>query len=384
MEPRPRRCYCRGMEKDRFQKAFVVLLVLGISTAIVLMLRPFLLTILMAAIMAGVVQPLHRFLLRLFRARTGLASMATLLVFLSVVLLPLLSVLGLVATQAYEVSQKAVDWVQGVRAGTVSLDFLRKLPFAAQVEANSQELAARSSQVLAGASRIVVSKLSSLTVGTVQFVFQLVVFLYSLFFFLKDGAGVLKRILYYLPLSDRDEQVMLGKFVSVGKAMLKGTFVIALLQGTLIGLTLALLGIQGALFWGTLAVVGAMIPGVGTAFVWIPAAIYLFATHHTGRGLVLVVIGAGVVGTLDNFLRPRLVGRDTQMHDLLIFFGTLGGLFLFGLAGLLVGPILMALFVTIWDIYGEVFRDSLPLHRGSKAEMPPLVPEPPPPEEGRA
>ncbi len=177
---------------------------------------------------------------------------------------------------------------------------------------------------------------------------------------------------------------MLGKFVSVGKAMLKGTFVIALLQGTLIGLTLALLGIQGALFWGTLAVVGAMIPGVGTAFVWIPAAIYLFATHHTGRGLVLVVIGAGVVGTLDNFLRPRLVGRDTQMHDLLIFFGTLGGLFLFGLAGLLVGPILMALFVTIWDIYGEVFRDSLPLHRGSKAEMPPLVPEPPPPEEGRA
>ena len=372
------------MEKDRFQKAFVVLLVLGISTAIVLMLRPFLLTILMAAIMAGVVQPLHRFLLRLCRARAGLASMATLLVFLAVVLLPLLSVLGLVATQAYEVSQKAVDWVQGVRAGTVSLDFLRRLPFAEQVEAHSQELAGRSSQVLAGASRIVVSKLSSLTVGTVQFVFQLVVFLYSLFFFLKDGAGVLQRILFYLPLSDRDEQRMLGKFVSVGKAMLKGTFVIALLQGTLIGLTMALLGIQGSLFWGTLAVVGAMIPGVGTAFIWVPAAIYLFATEQTGRGLLLVGIGAGVVGTLDNFLRPRLVGRDTQMHDLLIFFGTLGGLFLFGLAGLLVGPILMALFVTVWDIYGEVFRSSLPLHGAAQGEVPPLVPEPPPPEEGRA
>jgi len=219
-----------------------------------------------------------------------------------------------------------------------------------------------------------VQKLSSLTTGTVNFVFQFVVFLYSMFFFLKDGRLVLGRILYYMPLDDADEQRMLGKFSSVARAMLKGTLVIALLQGTLTGVAIAIAGIHAAVFLGTVAVFLAMIPGAGTSLVWGPCVIYLFARAHTGQAIFLLVIGVGVVGLLDNFLRPRLVGRDTQMHDLLIFFGTLGGLFLFGLPGLVVGPILTALFVTVWEIYGVVFRDVLPqvqwLGAGSAAPPP--------------
>ena len=348
------------MRRERFMMAFVLLLVLGITVGFVLMLRPFLMTLLMAAIMAGVVQPLQRWSERLTRGRRSLAAALTLAVFVAGIVVPLLSILGIVASQAYDLSQKVFPWIQGVRDGTVSLDFLERLPFAAEARAHSGELLARGSQLLTTGSRILVQKLSSLTTGTVHFVFQFIVFLYSMFFFLKDGRVVLGRILYYMPLDDADEERMIGKFRSVARAMLKGTLVIALLQGTLTGIAIAIAGIHGAVFLGTVAVVLAMIPGVGTSLVWGPCAIYLFACGRTGQAVFLLVIGAGVVGLLDNFLRPRLVGRDTQMHDLLIFFGTLGGLFLFGLPGLLLGPILTALFVTIWEIYGVVFRDYLP------------------------
>ena len=340
-------------------KAFVLLLVVGITAGFVLMLRPFLMTILMAAIMAGVVQPLQRWCERLTRGRRGPAAGLTLVVFVAGIVAPLLSLLGIVASEAFDLSQKVIPWVQGVRDGTVSLDFLTRLPWAGDVRAHSGEIIARGSQLLTTGSRILVQKLSSLTTGTVQFVFQFVVFLYSMFFFLKDGRLVLARILYYVPLDDEHERRMLGKFSSVARAMLKGTIVIALLQGTLTGIAIAIAGIHGAVFLGTVAVFLAMIPGVGTSLVWVPCVLVLFARAHTGQAVFLLVFCAGVVGLLDNFLRPRLVGRDTQMHDLLIFFGTLGGLFLFGLPGLVVGPILTALFVTIWEIYGVVFRDSL-------------------------
>lgn len=341
-------------------KGFVVLLVVGITVGFVLMLRPFLMTILMAAIMTGVLQPLQRWSERLTRGRRTLATVLTLSVFLAVIVVPVLSILGIVASQAYDLSQRVISWVQGVRDGTVSLEFLERLPFAQAVRSHSGEILARASQLLTTASRILVQKLSGLTTGTVHFVFAFVVFLYSMFFFLKDGAVVLGRILYYIPLADEDEKRMIGKFASVARAMLKGTLVIALAQGTLTGAAIAVAGIGAAVFLGTLAVFLAMIPGLGTSLVWVPCVILLFARGHTGQAVFLLTFCVAVVGLLDNFLRPRLVGRDTQMHDLLVFFGTLGGLFLFGLPGLVVGPILTALFVTIWEIYGVVFRDSLP------------------------
>ena len=112
-------------------------------------------------------------------------------------------------------------------------------------------------------------------------------------------------------------------------------------------------------------VVLSIIPGVGTALVWVPAVIYLFASGQTGTAIGLTIWCAGLVGTIDNFLRPRLVGRDTKMPDLLILVSTLGGLVLFGVLGFIVGPIIAALFIAIWEIYGEAFKDWLPPPRGA-------------------
>jgi predicted PurR-regulated permease PerM len=125
-------------------------------------------------------------------------------------------------------------------------------------------------------------------------------------------------------------------------------------------LAFAVVGIQGALFWGTIMAVLSIIPGVGTALVWVPAAIVLGAGGHVMKAVGLAVFCAVVVGAVDNVLRPMLVGKDTQMHELLILFGTLGGIVMFGVVGLIIGPIIAALFVTVWEIYGVVFQDVLP------------------------
>jgi predicted PurR-regulated permease PerM len=161
-------------------------------------------------------------------------------------------------------------------------------------------------------------------------------------------------------LHDQDEQRMLDKFTSVTRATLKGTAVIGILQGGLAGMAFWVAGIPSAVFWGTIMAVLSIIPGIGTALVWGPAVIILAAGGNYLKAGGLGLFCALVVGSIDNLLRPVLVGKDTQMHELMIFFGTLGGIIMFGIMGIFIGPIVAALFVTIWEIYGVAFKDILP------------------------
>jgi predicted PurR-regulated permease PerM len=211
-----------------------------------------------------------------------------------------------------------------------------------------------------------VNSLSAGAIGTVNFIFMFFVFLYVSYFFLIDGKLLLDRILLYLPLEDMKEQRLLDRFTSVTRATLKGTALIGVLQGTLAGIAFAVVGIEAAVFWGTVMTVLSIIPAIGSALVWVPAAIILAAGGSYLKAIGLTLFCGLIVGSLDNVLRPRLVGKDTQMHELMIFFGTLGGIAMFGLIGFIVGPIIAALFVTIWEIYGEVFKEFLPRASVSK------------------
>jgi len=163
----------------------------------------------------------------------------------------------------------------------------------------------------------------------------------------------------------------LDKFTSVTRATIKGTLAIGILQGGLAGMAFAVLGIPSAVFWGAIMAILSVIPSVGSALIWVPAAIFLAATGHLGKGIGLFAFCAVVVGSLDNLLRPMLVGKDTQMHELMILFGTLGGIIMFGVVGMIIGPIIAALFVTLWEIYGIAFQDVLPEVTPSSPETAP-------------
>ena len=202
--------------------------------------------------------------------------------------------------------------------------------------------------------------LASATRGTVNFILQLCIMLYANYFFLLIGREALAKIMYLVPLESDQEDRLVSRFVSVTRATLKGTLVIGIIQGGMAGLAFAVVGIDGAIFWGTIMAVLSIIPAVGAAMVWIPAVIYLIATSQILAGVGLLLWCGLVVGSSDNILRPILVGKDTKMPDLLVLLSTLGGIGVYGALGVIIGPIIAALFLTVWELYGEAFRDVLP------------------------
>jgi predicted PurR-regulated permease PerM len=209
-----------------------------------------------------------------------------------------------------------------------------------------------------------VNKLSAVTRGTLAFAVQLVILLYAMFFFLMSGGAILERILVHVPLSKKESGLIVDRFVSVTRAALASTMVIGVIQGTLGGVALAVAGIPGAVFWGTLMAVLSMIPGVGATLVWLPAAVYLVLNGRVAGGMLLFAFCAVIVGSVDNVLRPRLVGKDTKLHELVVLLSTLGGIMLMGAVGFIIGPVVAALFITVWDIYTAFVGGST----GSSAE----------------
>jgi predicted PurR-regulated permease PerM len=269
--------------------------------------------------------------------------------------------MGIVTSQAIKVGQSAKPWVQQqLTAPSVLFAKLEALPFYEKLLPYRDVIFQKAGEMVGHISRFLIENLQSATLGTVNFLFMTLVMLYAMFFFLMDGDKLIRKMLYYLPLENDEESRMLDRFTSVARATLKGTAVIGVLQGGLAGLALAVAGIPSAVFWGVLMVLLSILPGIGTALIWLPAAGILGASGHWPQAIGLVVFCGIVVGSLDNVLRPMLVGKDTQMHELLIFFGTIGGIMMFGFVGFIIGPIVAALFTTVWDIYGITFKDILP------------------------
>lgn len=353
------------MTEERFRKAFLILLVVAISAAFVAMIRMFLLTILMAALFAGVARPLYLRLKDGFRGNAALASAATILVLLVLVIAPLGLLASVVANEALRVAGNVRPWIEARLAQPDLLDAaLRRVPYLTDIEPLRAQILSKGAELVGSIGTLLANALSVATRGTVLFFFYFFILLYTMFFFLKDGPRLLASVMSHLPLADDDKRRMLDRFLSVTRATLKGTVLIGITQGVLSGLAFWAIGIDGAIFWTTLMVVLSIIPGIGGALVWVPAVILLLAQGAIWQGIGLAIFCALIVGSVDNVMRPWLVGRDTRMHDLLVLFSTLGGLLAFGASGIVVGPILAALFVTVWEIFGAAFRDVLTEEQG--------------------
>src|SRR6187551_816495 len=268
------------LQNDRFRRGFVLLLVVGVTAAFLWMVWPFV---------------------------------------LCVIVVPLALVLGLVASEALRLSTAVAPRVEDFVTHPNQLPtLLEKLPFYEHIAPYRAQILARGGELVGNLGRFAVSSISATTASTASAILQ--------FFMLIDGPQLLRKVTSYLPLREAEKELVLDKFVSVTRATLRGTLVIGIVQGTLGGLSFWAAGIDGALFWGTMMVVLSVLPVVGGALVWVPAVIILAATGNWQSALGLTLFNALIVGSVDNVLRPRLVGRDTEMHDLMILFSTLGGI----------------------------------------------------------
>ncbi len=346
------------MTGDRFRRAFLLILVVAISIAFIAMLRPFLLTILMAAIFAGLAYPLYQRLAIGLGGHRAIAAGITLLLIVLGFVLPLLAILGIVLNQAIRVTGSITPVVERFLSEPTYLEqVLERIPGFEHLEPYRDDIVTRAGDIVNAIGGFLINSLSNTTRGTVTFVFHFFILLYSIFFLLMDGPSVLRRVLSYLPLTDDDSQRMKDRFVSVTRATIKGTVIIGIIQGSMSGIAFWMVGIPDVVFWTVVMVVLSILPVIGAALVWVPAAIILAATGEVFNALMLVVFCALIVGSVDNVLRPRLVGHDTKLHDLVILFSTLGGIIMFGPVGFIVGPILAGLFVTTWEIFGSAYND---------------------------
>lgn len=348
------------MHRDLFTRVTVLLLVALVTFAFFAMIRGFFMAIVMAAIFTGLLYPVYRRFVGWFKGRQTLASLITVLLFVLIVLIPLGGFIAILVEQALNASKTFAPIAQESFTRKDSyIDWLESIPIIHEVFPDREDLARRINQAIEGIGSFVANGLSHITAGTLNFVFLSFIFLFTMFYFLIHGKSYLEKALYYLPLRDEEEKLLLEKFTKVTAATLKGTFIIGSIQGGLAAVAMYIVGIPNTLFWGVVMAVLSIIPALGPALVWGPASIYLLLKGDVGAGIGLALFGGIVVGNIDNLIRPRLVGKQAQLPDLMIFFGTLGGLAVFGMAGIIIGPILAALFMTMWEIYGETFKDSL-------------------------
>lgn len=349
------------VKNAKVNKIVLLILVGAISALFLAMIKQFLMAIFMAGLFSAMVSPIHKCLTPRLGGRENLASILTITGIVFLVLIPLSILIGVVAGQAVHVGQSVTPWVESfVKEPSALTVYLEKIPYYEEILPYRDMILEKAGQAVGMISNLLIDSLSSMTMMTINVIFNVVIMLYVMFYFLTMGDVLLDKILYYLPLAHQDEGRLLERFTSVAGATMKSTLIIGILQGGLCGLAFYLAGIQGAVFWGTVMAVMSIIPAFGTAIIWGPALVILAITGDYTGVIILAVICGAVAGNLDNLLRPRLVGKDTEMHDLFVLFGTLGGIAMFGIIGIIIGPIISALFITIWEIYGDAFQEYLP------------------------
>mgnify|MGYP003636325225 CR=1 FL=1 len=350
------------IRKIALERGFIIVLALVISWIFLWMIRDYLAALFLAAVLTLFLQSPQDWLSGKLGGRKGIA--AGLLVTGSVLafIIPASILLGVVAEQAIEVTTMVTPWVQEqvTLIRTNGLDSLPAwLPFRDEMIQYQATIATQIGSLAGSVGRILVSSLRAGTGGVLIAALNLFILIYALFFFLLTGRETGRQAVALIPMVRKDRELLAQRAISTIRATVKGSFLIALVQGSLTGIGLFAAGVPGAIFWAAVATLLSIIPMIGPPLIWGPSAIWLIASGHPIAGIALAVWGAVVVSTSDNILRPMLVGKDAKMSDLMVLISTLGGLAMFGAVGIILGPVIAALFTSVWFIFREAFAGLL-------------------------
>ncbi|MGL6109277.1 MAG: AI-2E family transporter [Rubrivivax sp.] len=339
-----------GLETRTF-----VLLMVVVTLAFGLILLPFWGAVFWGVIIAILSAPLQRLLVRRMGQRRTWAALATLAIIVLIVTPPLILT---VATLVQEGSGVYARMKSGeLNFGRYFQEIVDALPpwFTQLLDrfgiGNLRDIEQQLTSAVAQASQLIATQVLGVGQNTLEFVVGFFIALYLAFFLLRDGQALARRVKTAIPLAEAHKQALAQKFATVIRATVKGNIVIALIQGVLGGLALWVLDVRGALLWAVLMAFLSLLPAVGAGLIWVPVAVYLLVTGSVIQGAGLIAFGVLVIGMVDNVLRPILVGKDTRMPDYVVLISTLGGLAVFGINGFIIGPVIAAMFIAVWDIY---------------------------------
>lgn len=310
------------------------------------MLKPFVAVLAWASVLVIVFYPAHKRLARVIR-RPGLCAAVSSVLVIAAILVPF----SLITAAVISELSGTADYLQTNLPVLLDPNFsvigrvLRWLESHAGLsEVRSQQILVDSLKATSGA---LASRTLGLVGGAIGAIVQSFFVIVTMYYLFRDGDQILDGGRRFLPLEDSQTEAIFARTREVISASVYGVITVATVQGTLGGLAFWFLGLPSALLWGVLMTLLSMIPMAGSWLVWIPAVAYLAATGHWVKAISLALWGALVVGTIDNFLRPRLVGQRAHLHELLVFFSVIGGLKLFGFLGIVLGPVVLAIAIAL-------------------------------------
>jgi predicted PurR-regulated permease PerM len=338
----------------RIEHQGFLLLLVAVTLAFAWVLYPFYGAVLWAIVVALIFSPVHQRLLTSMRGGRGLAAAVTVLIIIAMVLVPL----AIIATALVQEASGLVVKIQSGEYdfGSYVQRILDALPAWATglIEriklTNFSALPESFTSSLVKGGQALAPQALSIGMNTADFVISLGIMLYLLFFLLRDGDALAERIKDAVPLRSDRKAALFGRIADVVRATVKGGILVAIAQGTLGGIAFWFLGIHAALLWAVLMAFLSLVPAIGAGLVWGPVAIYFLATGALWQGIGLILYGVLVIGLVDNLLRPFLVGKDSKLPDYVVLISTLGGIKVFGLNGLVVGPLIAAMFMVSWEI----------------------------------
>lgn len=337
---------------------FFALLVLATVLAF-FVLKPFFIPLLIAAILASLFNFIYKALLRITRNREIISAVATCIVVALVILIPVIFVASLMANEVYDLVTKTSVETSSISEVISKINTkLSEVPLLNSVRLENYLSEDRAVGLVKSFSQNALLIIQKTYKGVAHFVFVVAMVFFSLFYLLIDGKKLLAKLIKLSPLKDEYEAKLFDKFNSIARATIKGTSLIAILQGLMTGVLFWATGVSSPAILGILAAVASVIPSVGSALIWLPTGIIMIILGNVWAGIAILVVGM-FISTIDNVLKPRLVGKDTEMHPLLILFSTLGGIALFGISGFIIGPIIMSFFIVLWEIYAVEFKEQL-------------------------
>jgi len=345
--------------KDKIAANFqhiIFFMLLGIITFFfAYIIEPFFFAIFWAVLIAGIFAPLYKRLNKKLKSPNLCASL-TLAAILLCLILPVGLLINLLVVESLDIYKtfdaNSAKWINTL---TDTFNSLSRHKIFKSLNLDHALMVNKSHEAMKVFTEYIVTNISTFTQNTIIFVVQFAVMLYSLFFFLRDGSHLLNTITRYIPVDKRHFNTFINHFMNTSKASLKFTFIIGGIQGLLGGLIFYITGIDRALIWGVLMMAFSIVPAVGSSIIWLPAGVIMLAMGYIWQGVTILVFCGVVISSVDNLLRPALMGRDVQMHSLLIFLSTLGGLAVFGFSGFILGPVIASLFLASWDLFLELY-----------------------------
>lgn len=338
--------FTTGTEKQ--QAVFSVIVFSVIALLAIMVFWPFLSVLALSIIMSVLLAPVYERILSRLKLET-LSAAITILLLIVVIVVPVTFIINNIVNEAQSLYANVSD------ASTLTTDQITEW-IEGKVQVYVPDFTVDARGYVATFSSWVVSKLSGIFSGTVDFVFKLALSFVALFYFLRDGKKLRAHAVALSPWTNDRDEIVLGSIKTAIRSVVVGSLAVALVQGLLVGVSFTITGVPNATLWGTLAAVCALVPGVGTAIVMVPAIIFLFVVDPTGWQWVFQLVWAmGIVGLVDNFLGPTIMQKGINIHPLLILFSVLGGIQFFGPEGFLLGPLVLSLlFVLVRTLKGDV------------------------------